>query len=338
MKIWIDVTNTPHVNVLMPIIRHLEKNGHELVITARDFSETVPMLEKNGIKPLVYGNYKGKSRLKKVWGLMTRINAMLFKVPKFDLAFSLGGNYTSLIAWLRGKKSVVFSDNDISFKFFSFAMGSYFLFPSYFKYDKIQKKYHLKDSQIKLFHGFKEDIYIADYEPDTHFLEQLPFTEFITIRPENLKASYVPKDSTTIVPQLFEVLKDENILFLPRYEEEKKYAEGYPNVWYPAGPLRGLDVCYYTKAMLTGAGTFAREAALLGVPAVSFFPSEVFLTVDEVMQEMGIEFKSRDPQAIRDYVKSHTQRGASSQERSKQVLKEVLDLFDGIIEEVENKK
>lgn len=337
MNIWIDVTNTPHVNVLMPIIRHLEKNGHNLVITGRDFSETVPMLEKYGIKPLVYGNYKGKSRLKKVWGLMTRINTMLFKVPKFDLAFSLGGNYTSLIAWLRRKKSVVFSDNDISFKFFSFAMGSYFLFPSYFKYDKIQKKYHLKDAQIKLFHGFKEDIYIADYVPDTHFMEQLPFTEFISIRPENLKASYVPKHSKTIIPQLFEVLKDENILFLPRYEEEKQYAEGYPNVWYPAGPLCGLDVCYYTKAMLTGAGTFAREAALLGVPAVSFFPSEVFLTVDEVMQEMGIEFKSRDPQAIRDYVKSHTQRGTSSQERSKQVLKEVLDLFDGIIDEVEKK-
>lgn len=334
MKIWIDVTNTPHVNVLMPIIRHLEKNDHELVITARDFSETVPMLEKNGIKPLVYGNYKGKSRLKKVLGLMTRINTMLFKVPKFDLAFSLGGNYTSLIAWLRGKKSVVFSDNDISFKFFSFSMGSYFLFPSYFKYDKIQKKYRLKDSQIKLFHGFKEDIYIADYEPDTHFLEQLPFEEFITIRPENLKASYVPKDSTTIVPQLFEVFKDENILFLPRYEEEKQYADGYPNVWYPAGPLRGLDVCYYTKAMLTGAGTFAREAALLGVPAVSFFPSEVFLTVDEVMQEMGIEFKSRDPQAIRDYVKNKAIRQSSSQERSKAVLKEVLDLMDGILSEV----
>ena len=63
MKIWIDVTNTPHVNVLMPIIRHLEKNGHELIITARDFSETIPMLEKNGINPVVFGGHKGKNRL-----------------------------------------------------------------------------------------------------------------------------------------------------------------------------------------------------------------------------------------------------------------------------------
>ena len=332
MRIWIDITNTPHVNVLMPIIRHLEKD-HKLIFTARDFSETLPLLKKNGITPIVYGNYKGKSRVKKMMGLLGRMWTMLFKLPKFDLALSLGGNYTSAIAFLRGKKSIVFSDNDISFKFFSFAMGSYFIFPYYFKYQKVQKKYRIKDAQIKTFNGFKEDIYIAEFEPDPAFPEQLPFRDFITIRPENLKASYVPKDSTTIVPQLFEVFKDKNILFLPRYEEEKKYAEGYANVWYPNGPLSGLDVCYYTQAMLTGAGTFAREAALLGVPAVSFFPSPVFLSVDEAMQELGIEFKSRDPQAIRQYVDAAARKEASTA-RSKTVLKEVFDIIDGIIEEV----
>lgn len=330
MKIWIDITNTPHVNTLMPIIRHLEVQGHELIYTARDFSETLPLLAKHGIKPIVYGKYKGKSRVKKVMGLLQRMWMLLFDLPKFDLALSLGGNYTSAIAWLRGKKSIVFSDNDISFKFFSFAMGSYFIFPFYFKYQKIQKKYRIKDSQIRTFQGFKEDIYIADFQPDAEFLKQLPFSEFITIRPENLKASYVPKDSTTIVPALFEVFRDENILFLPRYEEEKKMAEGYDNIWYPDHPLSGLDVCYYTKAMLTGAGTFAREAALLGVPAVSFFPSEVFLTVDEVMQEMGIEFKSRNAEEIRKYVKAAEKKPAST-ERSKDVLKEVLSIIDNII-------
>ena len=321
----------------MPIIRHLQRQGHSLIFTARDFSETIPLLKKNGIEPIVYGAYKGKSRIKKVGGLFGRMWKLLFSLPKFDLAFSLGGNYTSAIAFLRGKKSIVFSDNDISFKFFSFAMGSYFIFPYYFKYGRVQKKYRLKDSQIKTFNGFKEDIYIADYTPDPAFLDSLPFRSFITIRPENLKASYVPKDSRTIVPALFEAFKDENILFLPRYEEEKQYAAGYLNVWYPDHPLPGLDVCFHTKAMLTGAGTFAREAALLGVPAVSFFPSPVFLSVDEAMQELGIEFKSRNPQAIKEYV-STAQRSTVSTERSKKVQNEVFGIIDGIIADVSKKK
>lgn len=331
MRIWIDITNTPHVNVLMPIYKHLQKQGHTLIITARDFSETLPLLRRNGIEPIVYGGHKGKSRLKKIGGLISRMWTLLFKVPKFDLAFSLGGSYTSVIAFFRGKKSISFSDNDFAtHKFITFMFSDYFIFPSYFKYQGVQKKYKLKDSQIKLFNGFKEDIYIADYTVDANFLEQLPFKDFITIRPENLKAAYVPKDATTIVPQLFEEFKDENILFLPRYEEEKKYAEGYPNVWYPAGPLVGLDVCFYTKAMLTGAGTFAREAALLGVPAVSFFPRNEFLTVDVVLQEQGKQFKSRLPQEIKQYVNS-AQRSTANTERSKQVLQEVLDIFDEII-------
>ena len=129
------------------------------------------------------------------------------------------------------------------------------------------------------------------------------------------------------------MFKDKNILFLPRYEEEKKYAEGYSNVWWPDGPLPGLDVCYNTKAMLTGVGTFAREAALLGVPAVSFFPSPVFISVDEAMQERGIEFKSRDPEAIRGYVDTAV-RTETSTERSRKVQQEVFDIIDGIIEEV----
>ena len=110
-------------------------------------------------------------------------------------------------------------------------------------------------------------------------------------------------------------------------------AEGYSNIWYPDHPLSGLDVCYYTKAMLTGAGTFAREAALLGVPAVSFFPSEVFLTVDEVMQEMGIEFKSRNANEIKQYVANAVKKPAST-DRSKQVLAEVLGIIDAIVDEV----
>lgn len=330
MKIWIDITNTPHVNVLLPIIKHLE-NNHELVITARNFSETVPLLRKNGIKPRIIGGYGGKSRISKVLINSVRILNTVFKLPKFDLALSLGGNYTSIIGFLRRKPTVVFSDNDISYKTPAYKYGKYFIFPSYFNSQDLHKKYGIKKEQVYKFDGFKEDIYIADYTPDKEFLKQLPFENFITIRPENLKASYVPLNSTTIVPSLFEAFKDYNILFLPRYEEEKKYAKGFTNIFIPDGPLNGLDVCYYTKAMLTGAGTFAREAALLGTPSVSFFPGKTFLTVDTIMQNKGWEFKSRYPLAIKNYVDNAKPR-PSQIERSKLVLASVIKQIEKIIE------
>lgn len=329
MKIWIDFDNTPHVNVLLPLINKLESK-HEFLLTARNVFETVPLLRKKGINPRVYGTHKGKNRIKKVYGLVARIMQLFFNLPKFDIGFSLGGNTTSTISKLRGKPSIVFSDNDISFKAPAYKFGSHFIFPSYFDHSKISKKYNVKASHIYTFNGFKENIYIADYEPDPSFLNSLPFTKFITIRPENLKASYVPIDSKTIVKDLFEVFKDFNILFLPRYKEERDYAKGFDNIYIPDEPLNGLDVCYYTDAMLTGAGTFAREAALLGTPAVSFFPGKTFLTVDLIMQEKGWEFKSRNPIEILDYVKTAKKR-PNQIEYSKKILNEVVQIIDNIL-------
>ncbi|MCG8698155.1 MAG: DUF354 domain-containing protein [Bacteroidales bacterium] len=327
-RIWIDITNTPHVNVLQPIIKRLNKDC-ELIITARNFSETVPLLRKIGIEPRVIGRYMGESRLMKVFGMLSRMLVLYFTLPKFDAAFSLGGNYTSFVSYLRRKKSIVFSDNDISFKYFSFRFGTYFVFPSYFNSESVEKKYKVSTNNILKFNGFKENIYIADYAPDPSFLNQLPFKEFITIRPENLKASYVPKNSTSIVMQLFEKLKNENILFLPRYPEEIKYADGYDNIYIPDHPLRGLDVCYYTKAMLTGAGTFAREAALMGKPSVSFFPGKQFLTVDEIMIEKKWMLKSRKIDEIYEYLNT-----TKTQKRSNnhaEVLNEVINYIYKVI-------
>lgn len=329
MKIWIDITNTPHVNVLMPIIRHL-RTSHELIITARDFSETVPLLRQNGIEPHILGEYRGKSKFNKILGLVTRAYKLSRIIPDFDLSISLGGNYTASISRLRRKPSIVFSDNDISFKTPAYKFGTHFIFPSYFNYENVIDKYHIARENVHTFDGFKEDIYVADYVPNPKFLDLLPFKEFVTIRPENLKASYVPPNSKSIVPELFERFSDFNILFLPRYEEEKRYSKGYTNIYIPTGPLNGLDVCYYTKAMLTGAGTFAREAALFGTPAVSFFPGKEFLTVDKIMQDKGWEFKSRNVDEIYEYVTS-AKRNKSQKERSKKVQKDVINILEKII-------
>ena len=66
------------------------------------------------------------------------------------------------------------------------------------------------------------------------------------------------------------------------------------------------------------------------------YTSNEFLTVDVILQEQGKEFKSRNPQEIKNYV-NNAKRSKVSLERSKIVLQEVLDIFDSIINEVEIK-
>jgi predicted glycosyltransferase len=69
----------------------------------------------------------------------------------------------------------------------------------------------------------------------------------------------------------------------------------------------------------------------LGTPGISLFPGKEFLTVDRIMQEKGWQFKSRNADAIYQYVQTCSKRPAQM-ERSKQVQKEVFKIIDMLIE------
>jgi len=45
MRIWIDIDNAPHVHIMNPIIKELKIRGHNILITARDYGQTVELLE-----------------------------------------------------------------------------------------------------------------------------------------------------------------------------------------------------------------------------------------------------------------------------------------------------
>ena len=40
MRVWVDLTNTAHVLVLRPLVELLEREGHEVTLTARPLSHT----------------------------------------------------------------------------------------------------------------------------------------------------------------------------------------------------------------------------------------------------------------------------------------------------------
>ena len=79
VKIWFDITNTPHVNFLFPLIDHLHKYNN-IEITSRDFSETVFLLNESGFKHTVVDNHRGSSKLLKFSGMLNRTIALLNKL------------------------------------------------------------------------------------------------------------------------------------------------------------------------------------------------------------------------------------------------------------------
>lgn len=329
-KLWFDFTNPPHVNFFLPIIRHYEKSGAEIKLTAREFVETTKLLQLNNLSHNVYGKHGGKGKFSKGLALLSREFQLLNNVKDFD--YSLSSNYEApLASWLKRKPSFVFDDNDISPNWLYAKFAKYVISPCYIDKNAMYRM-GIKEKQLITYNGFKENIYIADYNPNPNFIEKLPFTDFITVRPENIQASYVPAGRNSIVPELIESLisKGHNVLYLPRYKADRDYVSKSDKLFIPDGPLNGLDVCYYSNAILTGAGTFSREAAIMGTPAVSFFAGDDFLGVDKVMFSKNMVHFSRDVQDIVKFI-TFSKKKEFNRQQSIAVQNELFDILSKLM-------
>ncbi|HLF05670.1 MAG TPA: DUF354 domain-containing protein, partial [Thermoplasmata archaeon] len=178
---------------------------------------------------------------------------------------------------------------------------------------------------LEPFDGFKEDVYLADFVPDPVFASKLPARDYVVVRPEAVKAEYYPRGEPSIVPALLRALARESIpvVYLPRYLEDREMAAGIDGVWIPPTPLNGLDLCWSARAVLTGSGTMAREAALLGVPAVQFIPGHN-LAVDRSLEAKGWLAHIRDPELIVDHLR-RARRKEFDQARPRTVLEGIMD-------------
>src|SRR2546428_686604 len=59
MRVWVDLTNSPHVLVMRPVIAGLRARGAEVEVTARDFAQTLELCERHGIDAEVVGRHPG---------------------------------------------------------------------------------------------------------------------------------------------------------------------------------------------------------------------------------------------------------------------------------------
>src|SRR2546428_9511823 len=73
LKVWVDMTASAHVLVFRPLIQLLRERGDEVEITARDYAQTLQLLELHGLEATVVGRHGGRSRLGQARPLASRL-------------------------------------------------------------------------------------------------------------------------------------------------------------------------------------------------------------------------------------------------------------------------
>ena len=340
MNIWVDIINPSHALFFNSLLGDF--NSENIFITIRDRAETYGLVKSSGMGGIVVGrDYRGA--FKKSFNTIWRTFRLFSIVEDFDYGLSFENGMSVAVSKLKRKKSILLCDNDLkifqsktSFQDFETkikSMAEFIIIPK--ACYKPFKDYVKDEGRVISYDGFKEDVYIANFDPDPEFKGKLPFDDFVVLRPESLGSFYVD-EKQSLVPDLLKLFEREkvNVVYLPREKEDLDYVKEF-DVYIPRNPLYGLDLCYYADAILTGSGTMAREAACLGRPSVSFFPGNKLLSVDKKLIEENKMLHSRDTEEIVNYVLSEKIRKNKSLnlQRSKNVRKEILKIIYRIVNE-----
>jgi hypothetical protein len=336
-RIWIDLLNPSHPLFFKSLISELESD-FDIQITVRNRAETVPLTNQLGLDATVAGTFYDDKKLKTV-ATVNRTISLLRKVKKFDWSLSLEDSDCVAVSKMKLKRSILIIDNDLKYKnqngIIQFFENTVKLLANDIIVPKVAESVFKEFSSrinIHPFDGYKEDIYLADFIPNPKVKDIIPYDHYVIIRPEALQSFYV-HGNKSLVPDLLSFFNDNDlpIVYLPREIIDTNLVKDF-NVFIPKTTLNGLDLCYYSDAVLTGSGTMAREAACMGKPAVSFFPDNELLSVDNQLIKEEKMIHSRNAKEIGNYIFSQKDKKISTDfTRSKKVKNEVVEIIRKIL-------
>src|SRR5919204_2204984 len=176
MRIWVDLTNSPHVLVMRPVIRALERRGADVLVTARDFAQTVGLCERFGIACEVIGRHRGGRLAAKGVGLLSRSTALArwARGRRIDVALGHGSNDVTVAAWLlRIPSSTAFDYEWARVQHtVNCRLARRVVVPDAIPPERLAP-YGATAAKLRRYPGLKEEYYLADFAPDAAVLAEL---------------------------------------------------------------------------------------------------------------------------------------------------------------------
>jgi uncharacterized protein len=305
VRIWVDLTNSPHVLVMRPLIEIMRADGHEVEVTARDFAQTLELCERFGIDHTAVGHHRGGRLTSKGLGLVSRSAALLrwARGRRFDVAIGHSSNDISVAAWLLRIPSATAFD-------YEFANAQHqvncrlcriVMVPKAIPPERL-RPFGATPAKLRQYEGLKEEYYLADFEPDEAVLTELGLTRerpLVVVRtaPE---LSLYHRFENPLFKRVLEHLAagDFQTVVLPRTNTQREEIARLGGFTIPARAVDAQSLVAYSDLVISAGGTMNREAVALGTPVYTTFEGRPG-AVDEALLREGRLRRLVDPQEIR---------------------------------------
>jgi uncharacterized protein len=303
VRIWVDCTAAAHPLVLRPIVERLEAGGHEVEITARDYGQTVGVLERLGLEHRVFGRHGGGAMAGKAAALASRSLALgrWARRRRFELALAHGSVDLAAVATTLRVPSVQMQDYEHAGlqRQLAFRAARRVLVPDAIPVEAMRRA---GAAPRKLFRypGLKEDYYLADFKPDHAVLGELGVDRdgvLALVRPPPETSAYHaanplyegvltrlaadPATTTVVIPRT------------PAQAQALPARPGAP-VIVPDHAVDTQSLIAYSDLVISAGGTMNREAVALGTPVFTIFSGRMG-AVDQQLIAAGLLRRLTDP-------------------------------------------
>jgi hypothetical protein len=331
MRVWIDVTASAHVLVFRPLLALLRKQGAEIEVTARDYSQTLELLELHGVEATVLGRHGGRSRVGKGFSLLTRLSALRHwaRARRFDIALAHGSHELTMTARRLGiPSSTTF---DYEYAWLQHQLGcraaTAVVVPEAIPPERLER-YGVNATKLRQYAGLKEEYYLADFEPDPGVLDALGVDReriLVVVRtPPDV--SLYHRHANRLFPTLLSALgNDERVcaVVVPRTKGQLEQIKGLalPSVIVAEQAVDAQSLIALSDLVVSAGGTMNREAAALGVPVYTTYGGRLG-AVDEMLIRERRLMPLTDPLAL-----ALTRRDRNASVRQRRDPAEMLELL-----------
>ena len=273
MRIWVDLTNSPHVLVLRPVVERLRAAGHDVRVTARDFAQTVELAERHGLGAEVIGHHRGEKLGAKAIGLFSRSFALArwARGKRFDIALGHGSNDVTIAAFaLRIPRSTMFDYEWATVQHnVNCRLAQAVVVPDTIPVERLAR--YGARGKVRGYPGLKEEYYLADFEPDRSVLDELGLdaSQPIAVVRTPPAVSLYHRFENPLFADVLDRLRDVQAVVLPRVAQQRE--ELARDFLVPEHAIDAPSLIAFADLVVSAGGTMNREAVALGTPVWTTF-------------------------------------------------------------------
>jgi uncharacterized protein len=289
MKIWFDLSNSPHINLFAQLIRELEGEGHEVVITCRPLANTIDLLDLHGFRYEVVGSHYGANFWRKAFGYPIRVLQLrrFLADKRIDVAVSQSSFHSPLVARLLGVRSIYMNDNEHAMgNIPSFLCATKIMVPEFLSPASLRRQF-ASAKKLERYPGVKEGIYLWGLQRRLDAASAAKperSTPSVYMRPEPWTAQYYKGERNFLDDVLLGIKDRAKVTVLPRGKAQGVHYRNprFAGIRVVDTALDIEDIAPDCDLFVGAGGTMTREMAVLGIPTISVYQDEL-LEVDRYL-------------------------------------------------------